>query len=348
MGRRIGLATLTLLSTIPLCFGVLGCSDTQRDKSSPDTTSSASGVNAANPTPAQGLPPAITQNEFLQIETYRLWPGRAPKALSDEPAETPTLTVFRPQKGWGNGTAVVIAPGGGYISLVGALEGGQPAQWFASRGVTAFVLSYRVDAKARLPIPLLDGARAVRFVRAHAAEFEIDPARIGIMGFSAGGHLAAMIATQSEPGDVGATDPIERFTSRPDFLVLGYPWLEGTKVLADGRSSYCDFAGFSEGPRCKPGDYASFMPLQEVRDGAPPTFIYHTSDDELVPVEGSVRFYLALRAHRAPVELHVFETGPHGTGLGGSNTALSRWPELLQEWLRGRNLLPQPVDRKED
>jgi acetyl esterase/lipase len=296
----------------------------------------------AQPAPAApqaALRPDAPLPDRFAADTYRLWPGRAPNAGSDGAAETPTLTVFRPQFARVNAPAVVIAPGGGYVGLAWQLEGVEPAAWFTSRGVTAFVLTYRVGAAARLPAPLLDGARAIRFVRAHAAELHIDANRVGMMGFSAGGHLAATTAVDATPGQPGAADPIERVSSRPDFLILGYPWLEATQLGPNGRSPYCDFAGARGAPACNPRDYARFAPLAQVSEKAPPTFIYHTTDDELVPVAGSVRFYQALVARHVPAELHAFESGRHGSGLGGATPALSRWPELLDGWLRARGLL---------
>ena len=278
--------------------------------------------------------------DILKTETYRLWPDRAPNASSDTPDETPTVTLFRPPLGKANGTAVIIAPGGAYIALAGGLEGSEPAAWFTARGITAFVLKYRVGATARLPTPLLDGARAVRFVRTHAAAFRVAPKRVGMMGFSAGGHLAATTAVEATPGHAADPDPVERASSRPDFLILGYPWLEGTQITGNGTSQYCNFARLRAPAPCNPADYVAFAPTRRVTETTPPTFIYHTTNDELVPAAGSVRFYEALVAHKVPAELHVFESGHHGSGLGGPSPALSRWPDLMQEWLRGRGLLP--------
>jgi acetyl esterase/lipase len=288
--------------------------------------------------------PASNSFELVQqkIETYRLWPGRAPRAQSDANEETPALTILRPQGGRTNGTAIVIAPGGAYVGLAGMLEGVEPAAWFTARGATAFILTYRVGPKARLPIPLLDGARAIRFVRANAQAFGLDTARIGMMGFSAGGHLAATTAVDATAGEPKSQDPIERVSSRPDFLILVYPWLEGMQVRADGTSSYCDFANRrGGGPACQPKEYAQFRPVAHVTRTMPPTFLYHTTDDELVPALGTVRFYEAEVENGVPAELHAFATGPHGSGLGGHGRALSHWPELLEEWLRARQLLPE-------
>lgn len=299
---------------------------------------------AAGPAPAQAPLRADGQlPEALRVDTFRLWPGRAPRAGSDAAAETPRLTVFRPFGSKANGTAVVIAPGGAYLGLASTLEGAEPAAWFTSRGVTAFVLTYRVGATARLPTPLLDGARAIRFVRAHAAELKVDPGRIGMMGYSAGGHLAATTAVAATPGDPAAADPVERVSSRPDFLILGYPWLEAAVRDAKGESAYCIAARRLPGPPCSPADFTAYTPTTQVTEAAPPTFIWHTTTDELVPVLTSTRFYAALVSKGVPAELHVFETGKHGTGLGGADPTLSRWPDLMQDFLRRRGLLtPAP------
>lgn len=278
----------------------------------------------------------------LGIETFRLWPSRAPQATSDRPDEVPTLTLFRPSPGRDNGTAVIVAPGGGYAVLSTILEGRDVATWFTAHGVTAFVLTYRVGARARLPIPLLDGTRAVRFVRANANRWHIAPNRIGMIGFSAGGHLAATVAGTADTGNAGAADPVERASSRPDFVVLAYPWLEGMTIDAHGHSPYCR-AGRTD---CNPAEFAPYRPVNAVTDNFPPSFIYHTTADTVVPTAGSVIFYQALVAHHVPVEMHIFANGAHGTGLGGADPALSHWPELLAEWLRGLGMFDPAIPRK--
>lgn len=304
----------------------------------------SSGASVAAPATVDALAPdAALPGVLRQASTYRLWQGRAPGAKSDSPGETPTLTWYAPPSGWSNGTAVIIAPGGSYLGLAGILEGTEPALWFNTRRVTAFVLQYRVGSDARLPIPLFDGSRAVRFVRAHAAEFHIDPNRIGMMGFSAGGHLTAMTAVRATPGNPEATDPVERVSSRPDFIILGYPWLEGTQLMADGHSQYCDFAISSTHVPCNPKDYVRFAPSRYVTAKVPPTFMYLTSDDGLVPPQGALRFYEELWQRHVPVEMHIFEPGGHGSGLGGDDPELSQWPQLLQQWMRHRGLLPPPA-----
>lgn len=310
----------------------------------------AAGAAASSRAPVAGpgasdalMPVAPLPGALQQARTYRLWPGRAPGAKSDSPDETPTVTWYPPPSGWSNGTAVIVAPGGSYLGLAGVLEGTEPASWLTTRGVTAFILQYRVGSAARLPIPLFDGARAVRFVRAHAAQFHVAPNRIGMLGFSAGGHLAAMTAVQATPGNPEAADPVERVSSRPDFIILGYPWLEGTTIMANGHSQYCDFAISSTHLPCRPQDYVRFTPRLYVTAKAPPTFMYLTSDDGLVPPEGALRFYEELWQRHVPVEMHVFEPGGHGSGLGGDDPEISAWPQLLQEWLWHHDLLPPPA-----
>lgn len=287
---------------------------------------------------ASERPVALIADPFMETETVRLWPGRAAGATDDSVEQTPTMTIFRPQKGQANGAAVIVAPGGGYVELAGNIEGRQVADWFASRGITAFVLKYRIGPTARLPIPLLDGARAIRFVRANAARYSLDPTRLGMVGFSAGGHLAATTAATASLGQPTSPDPVERASSRPDFLVLGYPWLEGTAIDATGRSQYCTFAGGA----CDPKAYARYGPTLSVTAAMPPVFVYHTSNDPVVDAGGITRFYDALQSRHVPVELHIFAAGRHGTGLGGSDPALALWPNLLEPWLRALGML----DRK--
>jgi acetyl esterase/lipase len=277
--------------------------------------------------------PSTARDDFFETRTYDLSPaGQAGAA---------TLTVFPPQNGHASRAAVVVAPGGAYIGLAANLEGRQVADWFAARGVTAFVLRYRLGGAAPLPIPIEDGERAVRFVRANAAALGVDADRIGMIGFSAGGHLAAMTTARSDDGAPTSSDPVERVSSRPDFLVLGYPWLEATTVDAAGHSEYCRFAGFARWS-CRPEDYAAVTPLPALTTKAPATFIYHTTDDGLVPVMGSVRLYTALHEAGVDVEMHLFAHGAHGTGLGAGDPALQLWPQALDAWLRARGYLDKP------
>jgi acetyl esterase/lipase len=289
---------------------------------------------------AQAAPPATPQSQdaFLGVATYRLWDGAPPEAKGSEDADVPTLTLFRVHGNTGNGTAVVLAPGGAYRGLAANLEGRQVADWFAARGVTTFVLKYRLGSRYLYPTPLVDARRAMRFVRARAAEFGVAPDRIGMMGFSAGGHLTAMAATSPEAGRAGAADPLDRVSSRPDFIVLGYPWLNAMKK---DQTAYA-YCGALKIDPAQCGQFEQYMPDRLVTKETPAAFIYHTTDDELVPVDASVSFYRALIAAGVPAEMHLFGSGRHGSGLGLGDAALDAWPSLLEAWMRGRGLLPGP------
>ncbi len=273
---------------------------------------------------------------FLGVRTIRLWPGEAPQAKGTRCEDTPTLTIFDPQPGHENGSAVVVLPGGAYTHLAGNLEGRQVADWFTSRGFRAFILSYRLSSNGYLlPVPLLDARRAVQTVRARASDYHVDPKRIVIIGFSAGGHLAALAATQPVDGDANAIDPIERESSRPDFLVLGYPWI-GAISSDTSHLSYCKLMSVMD--QCE-ALRAAYSPDLFVTAKTPPTFWYHTADDQTVPIDQGLRFYEALLKAGVPVEAHVFAHGPHGSGLGKGDLSMDQWPGLLETWLRAQGLL---------
>jgi acetyl esterase/lipase len=261
-----------------------------------------------------------------------LWEGQAPGALGTEDADKPTLTWYPARRP--NGTAIIIAPGGGYSTLAMDHEGRQVASLFNSMSITAFVLKYRLGPKYHHPVELGDAQRAIRTVRARAQEFGVNPERIGMMGFSAGGHLASTAATHFDSGKPDAADPIDRAGSRPDFLILGYPVISSDPAIAHA-GSFRNLLG--ENP-----DPALLQDLSNdlrVTADTPPTFLFHTNADTGVPAENSVRFYLALRKAKVPAELHIFQNGPHGVGLAMDDPALSLWPTLLTNWLRVRGLL---------
>ena len=288
--------------------------------------------------PAQKDPCSATgqDNAFLGIQTIRLWPGDAPQAKGNACEDVPTLTVFAPQKGQENGSAVVIFPGGAYAHLAANLEGRQVADWFTARGFRAFVLQYRLSSNGYLlPVPLLDARRAIQTVRSRARDYFIAPDRIVVIGFSAGGHLAALASTQFVPGDAAATDPIERVSSRPDYVVLGYPWI-GAISSDTSHLSYCKL--FNVMDRCEELRKA-YSPDLFVTKDTPPTFWYHTFNDRTVPVEQGLGYYAALVKAGVPAEAHIFANGPHGTGLGRGDAALDQWPGLLETWLRAQGLL---------
>ena len=283
---------------------------------------------------------AGTDNSFLGIQTIRLWPGDAPQAAGQRCEDVPTLTIVSPRQGTENGSAVVIFPGGAYAHLAADLEGREVADWFTARGFKAFIVAYRLSSSGYLlPVPLLDARRAIQVVRARAAEFHIAPDRIVAIGFSAGGHLAALAATQPVAGDPKAADPIDRASSRPDDLVLGYPWL-GAIATDTSHLSYCKLFNLMD--QCATLR-TRYTPLFFVSKDTPPTFIYHTLNDQTVPVQQSLEFYGALVKAGVPAEIHIFANGKHGSGLGKGDPALDQWPALLEAWLRGRGLMALPA-----
>jgi Esterase/lipase len=292
---------------------------------------------------AQTLSPcavAGTDNAFLNIQTIRLWPGDAPQAKGTTCDDIPTLTILSPRNGTANGSAVVVLPGGAYRGLAADLEGREVADWFTARGFRAFILSYRLTSHGYvLPVPLLDARRAVQLVRARARDYQVDPDRIAIIGFSAGGHLAALASVQPVPGDPNADDPIERVSSKPDYLILGYAWL-GAISSDTSHLSYCKIFNLMD--QCEKLK-AAYTPDLFVSKDTPPTFMYHTYTDQTVPVQQALSFYDALVKAGVPAEMHVFAKGPHGTGLGKSDAALDQWPNLLEIWLRAQGLMPVPA-----
>jgi acetyl esterase/lipase len=298
----------------------------------------AVGLLACSAAHAQTQPCAAVgnNNDFLGIQTIRLWPGDAPEAKGKACEDIPTLTILEPHHGIGNGSAVVIFPGGAYTHLAANLEGRQIGDWFTARGFRAFILSYRLSSNGYLlPVPLLDARRAVQLVRARARDYGIDPTRIVVIGFSAGGHLAALSGTQFVAGKPEAEDPIERVSSRPDYMVLGYPWI-GAISSDTSHLTYCKL--FNVMDQCE-ALRAAYSPDLFVSSQTPPTFWYHTFNDQAVPVEQGLRFYEALVKAGVPAEAHIFADGPHGTGLGNSSAALDQWPNLLENWLRAQGLL---------
>jgi acetyl esterase/lipase len=270
---------------------------------------------------------AMGLNSRSAEEPIVLWPDGAPGAIGKELIDIPTLTPYFPQKEKATGAAIIVCPGGGYSHLA-EHEGRPVAEWLNTLGITAFVLKYRLGPRYHHPAPLQDAARAIRTLRAHAAEWSIDPNRIGILGFSAGGHVASTIGTHFDAGKQNDSDPIERMSSRPDLMVLIYPVITmkqfthaGSKQLLLGQNPSADLVTLMSSD-------------EQVTKETPPAFLVHTANDPAVPVENSLRFAEALRKVGVPFELNIYEAGPHGFGLGGEDPVLSTWPARCADWLR--------------
>jgi len=282
-----------------------------------------------------------------QPKVELLWPDGAPGALGNEERDKPSLTIWLPPEEKANGAAVVICPGGGYGALAIDHEGRQVAEWLNSLGVAAFMLKYRLAPAYHHPAMLQDAQRAIRTVRYWAANpqftiqnstLNIDSNRIGIVGFSAGGHLASTAGTHFDAGNPNAADPIERMSCRPDFMILVYPVVSLSTKYAHGGSR-----NNLLGKNPDPALVESLSNEKQVTAETPPTFLIHTNADTGVPPENSILFYLALREAKVPAELHIYEKGPHGFGMARDakryDPVLSTWPDRCAAWMRGRGLL---------
>ncbi len=260
----------------------------------------------------------------------RLWDQDAPHAIGNGPTDIPAMIAFIPPHLAANCATVVVCPGGGYWGLA-EHEANPVAQWLNSLGIAAFVLRYRLAPNYRHPAMLKDAARAIRTVRAMAGSWQLDAGRVGILGFSAGGHLASTAAMQFEPADAGRNDPVDRFSSRPDVAILVYPVITFT------------------GPMCHEGSCVNLLgpdaPIElrkalsshlQVTAHTPPCFFVHSTDDKAVPVENSVMMAEALTRHQIPNEVVTYDHGGHGYGMGGNDSELSQWPAACAKWLRAR------------
>ncbi len=274
---------------------------------------------------AQDAPP----KGFASVEL--LWPGGAPGATGTAVGDVPRLYCY-PAAGEGPHTAVVVLPGGGYTHVVMEKEGGVEARWLNQHGVSAYVLQYRLSPAYRYPVEMQDGERAVRLVRSHAREWGLRADAIGVWGFSAGGHLAGYLATADAGGDAAAADPVDRVSAHPDFAIFSYarlsldpavPGTFGMKALT--------------GPDAPQAAVDALSPVLHVSKDTSPSFLYGNSHDETVSSLNATLFYNALQLAHVPAELHVFETGPHGTGMAQNLPGLPElavWPTLLEHWMQ--------------
>ena len=276
----------------------------------------------------------ITLSHGQTTNSFPLWPGGAPGALGKEAKDVPTLTPFFPAPGKATSAAMIICPGGAYQFLA-PHEGEAYAQWLNDHGITGFVLKYRLGPDGyRHPAMLQDAARAVRLVRARAGDWKLDPNRIGIIGSSAGGHLASTLLTHFDAGNPNAADPVERVSSRPDLGILCYA------VITMGPLTHSGSKKNLLGTNPSPELLKELSNELQVTKSTPPCFIWHTFDDKIVPVENSLLFAEALRNAGVPFELHIYEKGPHGMGLGVSQynpddlSKLHPWTSDCIFWLK--------------
>ena len=268
-----------------------------------------------------------------------LWPGEAPLAKGTAPDDIPKLYYYPPTT-LGVRSAVIVLPGGGYVHEVMEKEGAAEAHWLAEHGVAAFVLKYRLAPDYRYPAPMLDGARAVRYVRSHAGEYGLDPGRIGVWGFSAGGHLAGYLATSPIVSDKKNSDPVERVDAHPDFAIFSYARLSMEPSVP--RTNNME-ALIGKNPRPEMIDTISIV--RHVTKETSPSFIYSTTGDQQVDPMNSTAYYDACKRAGVPVELHIFEQGTHGTGMGQNLRGMSEldiWPTLLEHWMELHDWMRTP------
>ena len=264
-----------------------------------------------------------------------LWPAAAPFAKGTADADIPTLTTYLPATN-PTRSAVLVAPGGGYLHLAMQKEGEDVARWLNAHGVAAFVLKYRLGPAYHHPAELADAQRALRTVRARAAEFGIAPDHIGMWGFSAGGHLTATAGTLFDSNFYPPSDAIDRQSARPDFLILAYP-----VITLDQKYGHTGSRIGLLGDSPKPALIELLSPEKHVTANTPPAFLFATTDDKTVPVMNSVLFYSALVAKHVSAEMHLYAHGPHGVGLAPGFPDLKSWPDLLATWMRANGYMAQ-------
>ena len=273
------------------------------------------------------------------VRVILLWTAMIPGPASKDPENVPNLTVQLAPKEKANGTAVIVIPGGGYSGRATDHEGKQIAEWLNKRGVSAFILKYRTVNESKImpplaPGPMLDVQRAVRIVRSKAKEFGIDPKRIGVWGFSAGGHVASTAATHFDNGkDEG--DEIDKVSCRPDFAILCYPVITMTAKTHGGSRD--NLLGKHPDPKL----IEFYSNEKHVTKDTPPIFLFHTVEDKAVPIANSYMFKEACEKVNVPVKMVEYPKGPHGVGLAQKDPVLSKWPDELEAWMKGRGLLPE-------
>jgi acetyl esterase/lipase len=255
---------------------------------------------------------AVSQTQQLPRLEFPLWTGDAPGTLGKDAKDVPTLTPYFAPPGKATGASFIICPGGGYAALA-PHEGFQYALWLNEQGITAFVLKYRLGSNGyRHPAMMQDVQRAIRYVRANAEKWSLDPNRIGVMGSSAGGHLASTAITHFDSGNPAAADPIDRVSSRPSLGILCYA------VITMGPDTHAGSKRYLLGENPDPALVEFLSNEKQVTANTPPVFIFHTYEDSTVKVENALEFAAALRRNKVPFALHIYPKGGHGMGLGGA------------------------------
>jgi acetyl esterase/lipase len=278
--------------------------------------------------------PVLAAGPQPEITTVPLWPaGQVPGAKGDTPDDQPFMEVY-PARRRITEAALVVYPGGGYTHLALDHEGKQVAEWANSMGITAFVVHYRLLPKYPMPTPVIDAQRAIRLVRSRAKDYKINPEKVGVIGFSAGGHLVTMMSCYFTPGTEKSADAVDRLSDRPDFVVSAYPvtnFINPEKLPA------------MLGDDVTPERRSYISTELHVRPDSPPTFLFLTDEDRTHDVAG---YYLALRQAKVPAEMHIFQSGRHGVGLAAGHPVLGGWPRLLASWLNENGWLEMPEKTK--
>lgn len=268
-------------------------------------------------------------------KTELLWPNGAPDAAGTEDKDKPTLITYLPEAEQATGTGIIICPGGGYGGLAIGHEAHDIAKWLNRHGIAAFICDYRHRGNGYgHPAPMQDAQRAIRIVRARADEFQLDSSKIGVIGFSAGGHLASTVSTHFDAGRADDPDPIKRVSCRPDFAILCYPVIAFDEPYTH-RGSQKNLLGENADPEL----LKMLSNEKQVTQDNPPTFLWHTGEDAGVPAENSVQFYLALKSKNVPAELHIYQKGRHGVGLAADIDGTSDWPAACVRWLTVNDFL---------
>ena len=309
-----------------------GTAFAQEDAAS-DTASDAVQEAVAEDAAPAGTTEAVeeTASAFTKIP---LWPDKVPSKTRKDDKDWPTLTLYLLKGATGPRPAVVICPGGGYGHLAMDHEGHQIAQWLNAMGVHGIILEYRHAPLYNHPVPMMDAEHAMRTARARADEWNIDPNRIGIIGFSAGGHLASTIATHFDEGSATSTDPIKRVSSRPDFAILVYPVITFQNDYTH-RGSRKNLIGDNPDPSL----IELYSNERQIQPFTPPTFLVHSSDDKVVPVENSLRYFQELSRQGISAEMHIYQYGGHGYGMAPNDPILHSWTKRCEDWMRHRGLL---------